>query len=472
MGEFGKGAGFLLATSLLALGASPALSDDLLVMPYACAIVGGRALLTAGENQGHRIIGAREQRPFRACSNADPTLCRQWTIHRFELDCEGTPVPWTSVVANARPDRAWLENGRLHVRMPPTWTLAADDPCAGGQRWRYGHLQRYCADRRALTPPASVEMPPGFAPMLGIDAIFVTPSAPKSAGQVAAYSSQPPPATPFSASVTPSANERQPSESPKSTVNAPPPFKEPIVKEPMVKEPMAKEPMANPDLAKAALTPATGPAPVVPRIINRPGAVAEAAPSVPATAAPAPSAPAAAAVPQTTTSVREAPPSSIVPETAGAATSDLSSRAAVAVIALLLVGLTSVILLLARGRRPRVGPNRDISRLSIGEPKRARAVARAEHATAGPSAIWSTAAGASPTWNEEVPQTRLEALRVLGMGVTGDANLAAIKKIVDGLRQTWHPDLARDPSEREIREKRMKQINVAWDILAAKPARL
>jgi hypothetical protein len=139
---------------------------------------------------------------------------------------------------------------------------------------------------------------------------------------------------------------------------------------------------------------------------------------------------------------------------------------------LLLVGLTSVILLLARGRRPRVGPNRDISRLSIGEPKRARAVARAEHATAGPSAIWSTAAGASPTWNEEVPQTRLEALRVLGMGVTGDANLAAIKKIVDGLRQTWHPDLARDPSEREIREKRMKQINVAWDILAAKPARL
>jgi len=236
---------------------------------------------------------------------------------------------------------------------------------------------------------------------------------------------------------------------------------------------MAKEPMANPDLAKAALTPATGPAPVVPRIINRPGAVAEAAPSVPATAAPAPSAPAAAAVPQTTTSVREAPPSSIVPETAGAATSDLSSpRAAVAVIALLLVGLTSVILLLARGRRPRVGPNRDISRLSIGEPKRARAVARAEHATAGPSAIWSTAAGASPTWNEEVPQTRLEALRVLGMGVTGDANLAAIKKIVDGLRQTWHPDLARDPSEREIREKRMKQINVAWDILAAKPARL
>ena len=70
-----------------------------------------------------------------------------------------------------------------------------------------------------------------------------------------------------------------------------------------------------------------------------------------------------------------------------------------------------------------------------------------------------------------MPRTRSEALRVLGMGVTADANVAAIKKIVDGLRQTWHPDLARDPTEREVREKRMKQINVAWDILAAKPAR-
>jgi len=85
--------------------------------------------------------------------------------------------------------------------------------------------------------------------------------------------------------------------------------------------------------------------------------------------------------------------------------------------------------------------------------------------------VWSTVAASNPTWNEEVPHSRSDALRVLGMGVTADANLAAIKKIVDGLRQTWHPDLARDNSDRELREQRMKQINVAWDILAAKPAR-
>jgi hypothetical protein len=490
MGELTKSASFLLATGLLALGPSPAFCDDLLVMPYACAIVDGRALLTPAQNQGHRIIGAREQRSFRACSTIDPTLCRQWTIHRFDMDCDGTPLPWATVVANARPDRAWLENGRLHVRMPPNWNLAADDPCAGGQRWRYGHLPRYCADRRALTPPASVEMPSGFAPLLGIDAIFVTP---KSASQVAAYSSQLPAATPFSANVARSPSEPQQSEAPKPSVHEPPPAKEPaanpdlssaaptaaalptpvvprIINRPQQSEapkpsvhepPPATEPAANPELSRAVPTPAALPTPVVPRIINRPGAVAEPTPILPATAAA-----------QTTSSVREAPVLSIPPDAAGPGSTSLSSPgAAVAVVASVLVALTTVVVLLARGRRPRVGPNRDIARVSIGEPRRERTVVPREPAAPEPSPIWSTAAGSRPTWNEEVPRTRSDALRVLGMGVTADANLAAIKKIVDGLRQTWHPDLARHPSEREVREQRMKQINVAWDILAAKPAR-
>ena len=526
MGKLSKNASFLLATSLLVLGPSPAFCDDLLVMPYACAIVGGRALLTPAQNQGHRIIGAHEQRSFRACSTADPTLCRQWTIHRFDLDCDGTPLPWATVVANARPNRAWLENGRLHVRMPPNWDLAGDDPCASGQRWRYGHLQRYCADRRALTPPA-VEMPAGFAPLLGIDAIFVTP---KNASQVAAYSSQLPAATPFAANVARSASEPEQSAAPKPSVHETPPAKEaaanpdlspaapmpapiiprsssrpeqsaaskpsvhepppakeaaanpglspaapmpaPIIprsssrpeqsaaSKPSVHEPPpAKEAAANPGLSPAAPIPAALSTPVVPRIINRPGAVAETAPFLPATAA------------AQTSSVREAPVLSIVPDAPEPGMTSLSSpRAAVAVVASVLVALTSIVLLLARGRRPRVGPNRDIARVSIGEPRREQTVVRAERAAPEPATIWSTAAGSRPTWSEDVPRTRLDALRVLGMGVTADVNLAAIKKIVDGLRQTWHPDLARDPSEREVREQRMKQINVAWDILAAKPA--
>lgn len=43
-----------------------------------------------------------------------------------------------------------------------------------------------------------------------------------------------------------------------------------------------------------------------------------------------------------------------------------------------------------------------------------------------------------------------------------------IKKIVDGLRQSWHPDLAKSEDDRLYREQRVTQINVAWDILSGR----
>jgi hypothetical protein len=67
-----------------------------------------------------------------------------------------------------------------------------------------------------------------------------------------------------------------------------------------------------------------------------------------------------------------------------------------------------------------------------------------------------------PTW---IPRSRAEALTVLGMGVTPDATQVAIKRIVDGLRLSWHPDHAKDEADRQMRELRLKQINTAWDIL-------
>jgi hypothetical protein len=65
-----------------------------------------------------------------------------------------------------------------------------------------------------------------------------------------------------------------------------------------------------------------------------------------------------------------------------------------------------------------------------------------------------------------VPTTREEALAVLG--VNAEASEKVIKKIVDAMRQTWHPDLARDDADRRAREERMKQINIAWDRLRPK----
>lgn len=63
-----------------------------------------------------------------------------------------------------------------------------------------------------------------------------------------------------------------------------------------------------------------------------------------------------------------------------------------------------------------------------------------------------------------VPASYEQALDVLG--VSPDASLAAIKKIVDGLRLSWHPDHARSEADRLYRESRSRQINVAWDLVS------
>jgi hypothetical protein len=63
----------------------------------------------------------------------------------------------------------------------------------------------------------------------------------------------------------------------------------------------------------------------------------------------------------------------------------------------------------------------------------------------------------------EAPTSAYEAYRVLGLNP--EAPHAAVKKVVDALRMSWHPDHARDEADRLYRERRIKQINAAWDIL-------
>jgi DnaJ-class molecular chaperone len=67
------------------------------------------------------------------------------------------------------------------------------------------------------------------------------------------------------------------------------------------------------------------------------------------------------------------------------------------------------------------------------------------------------------TASAEPPSSVFEAYRVLGLNA--EAPPAAVKKVVDALRMSWHPDHARSEADRRHREERIKQINAAWDIL-------
>lgn len=68
--------------------------------------------------------------------------------------------------------------------------------------------------------------------------------------------------------------------------------------------------------------------------------------------------------------------------------------------------------------------------------------------------------------SREPPRDKFEAYEALG--VNPDVSPKTLKKLVDALRACWHPDLAKDETDRLAREERMKRINIAWDIITAK----
>ena len=120
-------------------------------MPYTCSAYGGRVELTPSRDESYRIYGQREERPYTVCSPINPNACRTWLLHRFDLDCGGERVDWLSVVEAASEQttgRAWVENGRLRMRMNQYWSRDGgqdDDPCP---RWRrHGPYGDDCAGR-------------------------------------------------------------------------------------------------------------------------------------------------------------------------------------------------------------------------------------------------------------------------------------------------------------------------------------
>jgi hypothetical protein len=78
------------------------------------------------------------------------------------------------------------------------------------------------------------------------------------------------------------------------------------------------------------------------------------------------------------------------------------------------------------------------------------------------SAVASMAGSKKPT---TLPRTTSEAYEVLG--VNAEVSDGVLKKIVDALRMSWHPDHARDDDDRLMREDRIRQINIAWDLISA-----
>jgi hypothetical protein len=471
------------------------------MMPFSCRVAGGQPVLTPSGDEAYRILGQHEQRAFTACSPVSPEVCRQWTLHRFDLDCGGARVPWVSVATAADGPgngRAWVEDGRVRIRMGPWWNIAPGDPCARqpmyGDRWQSGRFSRYCADRRAAMQPAVVELPFGFAPMLGTKGAFVAAAGPRP-GAIPSDIPR------VAAAPAPSPAVRgEPIPRPRSeaTPRDAAPKDVPAKSKPARLAEVPPPPPPAADVSTPATTPGT---PAKPTIINRiepspePPPVAalprEPAPSKEPAPGPEGAAKFAAHVPIAAkeAAVPNGPREEATGESAKPITVNLlsaianpSTTAVIAFTVLAMLAIAGLAWLLRRERTPFASAApRDFASVSLGGPRRDGNISTAGSLVVGSSGRPSPnvrphavrpaqSGGALAGLGDAIPRTKAEALQVLGMGVTADAAEAAIKRIVDGLRLSWHPDYAKDPEDRRIRELRVKQINAAWEIIRGKRA--
>jgi hypothetical protein len=476
-------------------------------MPFDCRFDGQRVQLRPSEERTYSIIGPHAREIFTACSPTDAETCRNWFVHRFEFDCGGERVAWLEAAAAAARHTdwdAWVEDGRFRMRMNPLWGVARARPYMPRRRFmRQRDFEREdgYADRDYGYGPRVVTVTPGFAPAVGIPLTFsggppevaeipaepaetpgaMTPQAPT----VAAYSTEPPPPP------VPDLPERAPPQALRHA--APAPVVAPAPK-PATKDEVTDDPSQGPPLSKTPDAGASGGAPAPQKageltILNAPrasGAMpapttaqsASAAARIETSAVSAPTAMGAQPTAPTAALGSEQIAQAATPEPEGsgsapprgAAMPALSPEIVIAAAATATLALAGLIFFGARHWRPRqsLAPpaNRDIADISLAGGHRALPPApNAAEAPPGPPAAEAPAPQAGEGARElPMPTTYAEALRILG--ASADASTDAIKKIVDGLRLSWHPDLARSEADRLQREARVRQINVAWDIVA------
>ena len=543
-------------------------------MPYACAVNGGRLFVEPSPERSYAIVGRHDEESFDICSPYNPSRCRTWQLHRFEIECDGGRVPWLSVVdaaPHARGRQLWIENGRLHLKSGPGRFNERGRPCFGlpwrgpGERLEafpgFGDCDSYRRRDRAVTV-----LPAGFAPLMQLGARIVPAPLPPfrleeplrqvgpqmavpqvlprqemAAGEKPAHPQRSGPDE--RPSVSTSTSNAAPAKGPAPAQRAPDATADakPRAIAPRVPAEGPTTSGTKPDAQKSAENPKPretskpvesakpdGPWQTSTKVDGKPAQTSSAPPAREDSSTPdrdiasvliatlhrhAPIlAPVFAAMLALSLALiawrllRRAsqlgPPTTAAAETAadkepvwpdlGGISAPAPTRAAVEDLirnaddfyvhvvqltgrmqggdALRDVVTDELAAIQASLRAPDLAQAyaaQDWTRLRQGavqaltDLERIRRIVQSASETAVASAPGSLERIGRP-----VPTTRDEALAVLG--VNAEASDKVIKKIVDAMRQNWHPDLARDDTDRRAREERMKQINIAWDILRPK----
>ncbi len=478
-----------LAVFMTALLGTSALADgEQMLLPFQCTIDRGRIVLTPSAERAYRLAGPRASHAFTACAPANPNRCRTWQIHKFDFACAGQRVPWLTVAGamlERMAQRGRIENGRLMLRLGPEWQRRAVVPV--GFRHPFNDAEQLLA------------FPAGFAPALGSSVRFVGSSGPQPT-VVDAKPELKPEAVKQEATrpeaTRPEAIRTEPKlarTEPRSGPSQPPPTSK--SRDPGISEGWGAT--VTPATSLAAVETAAGTFMLQRGLVGFAlvlaawGGLLWVRRRTPSQTAAAPHSEDGLRSPTPGASATSTSPSSNSPDDAAlcaelvARAVNLHQAAREAVGALPNLNLREILTNdLAAVQRcllsAELTTNVAEERWDVVKPALSKALADLERIARIISGVLSSQpvagqpmTGPSPVQGIEtvaplvlrcsVPETTHEAFEMLG--VNPEASRTVVKKVVDGLRQSWHPDHARDAEDRARRDERMKQINIAWDLI-------
>lgn len=517
-------AGIGLITPAMGQGAG-----ERLAMPFLCRVDQGRVDLTPSPEQTYDVLDRREQQAFTACFGPGGGQCRAWMLQRFSISCQGQRVRAVDLMvaaAGATPFDVRLAAGHLFLTsrngsngrgQPLRECLDQVDSAALGPFERRAALASCWQGRwqkrwqQGAAGP-EIELPAGFAPLGPLRARIVRAAETAGGGRtVATGARHDEPVGHAAPSVNPAAAGK-----PAGLPAAEPRGAEPVAL-PQAQKVVPTREAAEPQAPPVALRTSAVEAPIVPAAPNAPATTTIAVIPAPVSeASPALAAPAGAE----STLDRDLLPTALLG--AGAALATLAvlawlmgsrRRSAMRLgareeptFAATSAGDAKMAELLLSGARDRLeeiravletlppavplrqvlgkelqGAEKRVQALAAERPNSARGWQRQrarlqavgqelnrlrEIASGAARTVSAVPGGQVPATLE--PRDRAEAYAVLG--INADADDGTLKKVVDGLRRAWHPDLAKDEDDRSRREQRMKQINVAWDLIQGRRA--
>lgn len=455
-------------------------------MPFTCDAESGRVQLRPAPSRSYVIVGRREEVPVTLCRPGDPGRCRTLMAHRFDVDCGGRRVPWIRIAAvmrGAKVSRSWVEGGRMGIELAGRTGPALSRSCLGEPQRLMGpgrHAGRSgeCLPWQRQSHREAGLLPAGFAPVGELGArLILTGGIPSPVDSMAG------------APVTLAAlNPPSRAEPPPEATPMPAPTDEPAALDGW--STVVRVAGGN-GLDSASAFTATGRAPdwlfwsVVFSALAGIGWAAVTFPINLRTAAQIiPSARLFRREGAQDLGSREPRPGSASffssPASAEPATDHALVNAAQSVASLL--AQTRIAVSTLNG----APPLREVLDHELEIIRQRLAVASATAMQNGEAAskaapiyralvrdldrirrISDSAASSLVEGRQmAMPRTRSEAFDQLG--VNPDVSDTILKKVVDALRMSWHPDLARSETDRLHREERTKQINVAWDLITGK----